>query len=407
MKALLKLFQILMIEKTMKPKLLIIGPYPPPFAGPEIGTKTLVESSVLNEFYQIKHLNTTVRKSNAQKGKLDIVMFYSLFKYIFGLINNLLFFRPKFIMYTPTSATKLGWVRDGSTIVLSKIFFRKILIQFRGGHFRFFYDSLGGTSKAIIKFLINKTDKVLAQSDCLTKQFDAVLKQGKVGVFPNAISSEFYDFADSKIMQEYKQSDNKQLIVLFAGHLSTAKGYSDLLEAISPLMKKYNIRLRCMGVKKTSERNVFYNQLTGDKFEQRDVEECYKQYIVDQGLEAQFDYLGDRNTGIEKYKIYYQSDIFVLPSYSEGFSMAVLEAMAAASAVVVSRVGALPDVINSGDNGILTNPGEVEQIRLALESVISNSELREKLSVKARKTVSDCFIEEIVMKNLVKIISTI
>lgn len=72
-------------------------------------------------------------------------------------------------------------------------------------------------------------------------------------------------------------------------------------------------------------------------------------------------------------------DIFALVSYSEGLPMAMLEAMAASLPLVVSAVGAIPDVISPLKNGILVAPGDVEGIGNAFKLLVQQPQLGENM----------------------------
>jgi glycosyltransferase involved in cell wall biosynthesis len=86
---------------------------------------------------------------------------------------------------------------------------------------------------------------------------------------------------------------------------------------------------------------------------------------------------------VERDRLLAESAIFLLPSYSEGLPMAVLEAMAAGVVPVTTAVGAIPEVVTDGVNGVLISPGEPEQLAAALQSLVVDAELRNRLAAAA------------------------
>jgi glycosyltransferase involved in cell wall biosynthesis len=77
-------------------------------------------------------------------------------------------------------------------------------------------------------------------------------------------------------------------------------------------------------------------------------------------------------------------DIFVLPSRSEALSNSLLEAMACGCCPVASRVGGNVELIRHGENGMLFEAGDVDQLCQVLELLIEHRELRQQLAAKAR-----------------------
>jgi len=94
----------------------------------------------------------------------------------------------------------------------------------------------------------------------------------------------------------------------------------------------------------------------------------------------------------EAKKRWFQSlDIFLLPSLSEGFPNTLLEAMSCGVAVITTPVGAIPWVIEHEWNGLLVEPGDTDQLATAILRLLTDSELRRRLSAKGRETVLEHF----------------
>lgn len=83
-----------------------------------------------------------------------------------------------------------------------------------------------------------------------------------------------------------------------------------------------------------------------------------------------------------------EADAFVLPSYNEGLPMSMLEAMAWQLPVIVTPVGGIPEVIQSGVNGLLVQPGQQAELVEAMCQLILSETLRLRIGQAARNTVS-------------------
>ncbi|MGA4550691.1 glycosyltransferase family 4 protein [Methylorubrum aminovorans] len=78
--------------------------------------------------------------------------------------------------------------------------------------------------------------------------------------------------------------------------------------------------------------------------------------------------------------LYREADVFVSPTYAEGFSNTILEAMAAGHAVVSTHSVGVSDCLRDGENGLLVEPGDVRGLTQALRRVIEDAELRQRLA---------------------------
>ena len=81
------------------------------------------------------------------------------------------------------------------------------------------------------------------------------------------------------------------------------------------------------------------------------------------------------------------STLLVLPSRSEGMGRVLVEAACRARAVVGTRVGGIPDVVQDGETGVLVEPGDAQALAGALVRVLADRELAERLGAEGRRRV--------------------
>ncbi len=92
----------------------------------------------------------------------------------------------------------------------------------------------------------------------------------------------------------------------------------------------------------------------------------------------------------------WDSNLFVLPSESEAFGVAILEAMAASVPVIVSRTGGIIEIINSPEIGITFEPRNVKELQKAIEVVYRNKELRQRLARNGPKSAERYSVEPMI-----------
>ena len=114
-------------------------------------------------------------------------------------------------------------------------------------------------------------------------------------------------------------------------------------------------------------------------------------------VEKQVRFLGFRDDVSEIYKV---ADLFVFPSYREGLSLSLMEAMSSGLPVVCSNIRGNKDLIKDGEGGYLINLDNIEGFREAIKKLVDNDSLRKKMgrynTTLVEKYSIDCIIEKMV-----------
>ena len=90
-------------------------------------------------------------------------------------------------------------------------------------------------------------------------------------------------------------------------------------------------------------------------------------------------------------RLYSQADVFVLPSRAESCSMALLEAMGMGLPIIATRVGGTPELIENGENGLLTQTDDPGELAAAILKLFENPKRREAFSTASLQRVRERF----------------
>jgi glycosyltransferase involved in cell wall biosynthesis len=146
------------------------------------------------------------------------------------------------------------------------------------------------------------------------------------------------------------------------------KGHKELFEALAQLQERYPCQALIVG---------------GGRREGE-----VRDWAVSLGLAEVVHFLGPRRDVPD---LLNAMDLFVLPSYSEGVSLALLEAMAVGLPVIASAVGGTPEVITDGVTGLLIPPRDPAALAGALARFLADPAGAKQMGAKARRHVAANF----------------
>jgi len=166
----------------------------------------------------------------------------------------------------------------------------------------------------------------------------------------------------------YYQEDRCQsspFQLLYSGRLDFAKGLMEIVEALRILAEE--------GI------DVIFNLVGWEEGGKESVKKSLLDKARKLGVESKLIFHGKKPLGLELYAIYQKADIFVIPSYHEGFPRVIWEAMANSLPVIATAVGSIPFFLKHEENSILIQPKSPEEIFEAVYKIIQDVDLRKKL----------------------------
>lgn len=187
-----------------------------------------------------------------------------------------------------------------------------------------------------------------------------------------------------------------QKVLLCPSRISPDKGIIFIIKALHKISKAYDTKLIITGdgASTSKDSKAYYRNL---------VSEIRNLQLTDRVLfcNGSFSYE-------EMPYLYSVSDIVILPStITEGFGNSVVEGMASCKPVIATRVGAVPEIINDGENGILVEPRNSDMIADAVLRLLRDERLHKRLRNNGRRDAASRFSLDRLVDELIHLYSKI
>lgn len=325
-----------LIHKDLSQKVLMIGEY---FKHNAPGGMAAVLASY-NEYFENMQFIPTWRNGN-----ILVKIWYAVYSYVF-FIWYMLFVRSVKIVHIQGAAFA-SFERNVFFVKVGKLFGKKVVMHMHCADFESYYNP--SKHKQRIVDTINACDLYLVLSDSWKQYFESIgVKSNIIKVLNNTITP--------PVTKRVKRSTDI-LNLLYLGVIGQRKGIYDILNALKDNKEMFEgkVVLRIGG-----------NQ------EEEKLQACINEY----GLQEMVKFEGFVS-GEKKIECLNWADVYILPSFNEGLPIGILEAMSYRHPIISTPVGGIPEVVKDGVNGIMVNPGNVQEIAKAISAFVGDKKLVE------------------------------
>lgn len=345
-------------------RVLLISPLPPPAGGIAAWTQRYIKYFEENGL-SCDVVNTAVigvRKTEINHKKNYFEEVRRAFSIYSKTKSEIRKYNPN-IAHVNSSCTKMGVFRDYVVISLLK---RKLIPVVLHCHCNIEDQLSGRISKLLFSRMVKTANAVLVLNDP-SRQYVESIARGKAIILPNFIEPNRL-FANRVIHETITKA-------LFVGHVWRPKGILEIFEAARQMP---GITFFLVGPVRDDIKNV--------------------------NTPSNVCLMGEQDDEVVK-KCLSDADVFLLPSYTEGFSNALAEAMAAGLPVVATPVGANEDMLE-GKGGWIVPVGDASSIVSALRGM-SEKRVRQEMSAWNVQKVKDHYLIDGVLNRLLSIYSEV
>jgi N-acetyl-alpha-D-glucosaminyl L-malate synthase BshA len=226
----------------------------------------------------------------------------------------------------------------------------------------------------IVRFSLEQSDVITSVSEHLRqKTIQNFSSKNEISVLPNFVDTNIYKRLDcSKIKNRLAPGGEKVLIHI--SNFRSVKRVPDTVEILSKVLHRHDAIL----------------VLVGDGPDRNNAEEKARRL----GIADRVRFLGKQTALVELLSC---ADVFLLPSQSESFGLAALEAMSCGVPVIASNIGGIPEVVAHGETGYVAALGDTDRMARYVTDLFDNGKKWQIFSDNARRRAIEKFDTDVIV----------
>lgn len=360
-----------------EPKIVLLGKLPPPAFGPAIATQILLNSG-LKERFQIIHVSTKLNEDLHSFNKFSIIKPFKLLGIYWNLIWSILRHDPRLVII-PISQTTSGFFKDSPFILISWLLGTRVLLQLRGSDFLNWINRSPLWIRIWAKVHLKMTSGMVVLGNNLRYLFKDYYSDDRIFSVPNG--------GDYSLPERINIKSTVQ--VLYLANFLPQKGFKEILLALVELKHLHDqFRLAAVGNWDSEEYKAICHEL-----------------VKAHNLPVDF---YPPKVGEEKMQAFADADVFIFtPKAPEGHPWVLVEALASGLPIISTDQGAIVESVIHGENGFIVKPEEPKSISAALERVIIETELLQRMAGASWKHYHQHFTEQVMVENYTRVINTL
>lgn len=270
-----------------------------------------------------------------------------------------------------------SFLRSAMDMLIARRHDCPVVLHIHGAKFDAFYEAQPAYRRAMIRRCLTHADRVIALSDGWSQKLRSMAPGARLSVIENAVD------CPPPVIKPRRAGPLRFILL---ARMDTWKGIDDLLSACATLATRtVDFELVLAGPAGTA----------GDAI-------TLPEKINAMGLGQCVRYVGPVH-GREKDTLLREADAYVLSSWNEGLPISLLEAIAYGLPIVATRVGAVPEVIVEGREGLLVPARQQKELAQAMRSMIDNPARRANMSASARRLAQQRFSTDRLRSDLLRL----